>query len=198
MSEDVKIAKDSIDESTVEGVRSLEADKYKYGFDSDIEQEFAPKGLNEDIVRFISAKKDEPQWLLEWRLEAYARWLTLEEPKWAMVDYPEIDFQDAYYYAAPKSDDDKPKSLDEVDPEILAIYDKLGISLKEQEVLAGVKGAPKVAVDAVLDSVSVVTTFKKELAEKGVIFCSFSEAVKEHPDLVRKYCLLYTSPSPRD
>ena len=142
MSEDVKIAKDSIDESTVEGVRSLEADKYKYGFDSDIEQEFAPKGLNEDIVRFISAKKDEPQWLLEWRLEAYAHWLTLEEPKWAMVDYPEIDFQDAYYYAAPKSDDDKPKSLDEVDPEILAIYDKLGISLKEQEVLAGVKGAP--------------------------------------------------------
>ena len=187
MSEDMKVAKDSIDESTVEGVRSLEADKYKYGFDSDIEQEFAPKGLNEDIVRFISAKKDEPQWLLDWRLEAYARWLTLEEPKWAMVDYPEIDFQDAYYYAAPKSDDDKPKSLDEVDPEILAIYDKLGISLKEQEVLAGVKGAPKVAVDAVLDSVSVVTTFKKELAEKGVIFCSFSEAVKEHPDLVRKY-----------
>ena len=187
MSEDMKVAKDSIDESTVEGVRSLEADKYKYGFDSDIEQEFAPKGLNEDIVRFISAKKDEPQWLLDWRLEAYARCLTLEEPKWAMVDYPEIDFQDAYYYAAPKSDDDKPKSLDEVDPEILAIYDKLGISLKEQEVLAGVKGAPKVAVDAVLDSVSVVTTFKKELAEKGVIFCSFSEAVKEHPDLVRKY-----------
>ena len=187
MSEDVKVAKDSIEDSTVEGVRSLEADKYKYGFDSDIEQEFAPKGLNEDIVRFISAKKDEPQWLLDWRLEAYARWLTLEEPKWAMVDYPEIDFQDAYYYAAPKSDDDKPKSLDEVDPEILAIYDKLGISLKEQEVLAGVKGAPKVAVDAVLDSVSVVTTFKKELAEKGVIFCSFSEAVKEHPDLVRKY-----------
>ena len=194
MSEDVKIAKDPIDESTVEGVRSLEADKYKYGFDSDIEQEFAPKGLNEDIVRFISAKKDEPQWLLDWRLEAYARWLTLKEPKWAMVDYPEIDFQDAYYYAAPKSDDDKPKSLDEVDPEILAIYDKLGISLKEQEVLAGVKGAPKVAVDAVLDSVSVVTTFKKELAEKGVIFCSFSEAVKEHPE----FCLLYTSPSPRD
>jgi Fe-S cluster assembly protein SufB len=186
MSDEVKI-KSSIEKSTVDGVSSLEAEKYKYGFDSDIEQEFAPKGLNEDIVKFISAKKDEPQWLLDWRLEAYNRWLSLKEPVWANVDYPKIDFQDAYYYAAPKSDDDKPKSLDEVDPEILAIYDKLGISLKEQEVLAGVKGAPKVAVDAVLDSVSVVTTFKKELAEKGIIFCSFSEAVKEHPDLVRKY-----------
>ena len=186
MSEEVKI-KSSIEKSTVDGVSSLEAEKYKYGFDSDIEQEFAPKGLNEDIVKFISAKKDEPQWLLDWRLEAYNRWLSLKEPVWANVDYPKIDFQDAYYYAAPKSDDDKPKSLDEVDPEILAIYDKLGISLKEQEVLAGVKGAPKVAVDAVLDSVSVVTTFKKELAEKGIIFCSFSEAVKEHPELVRKY-----------
>ena len=186
MSEEVKI-KSSIEKSTVDGVSSLEAEKYKYGFDSDIEQEFAPKGLNEDIVKFISAKKDEPQWLLDWRLEAYNRWLNLKEPVWANVDYPKIDFQDAYYYAAPKSDDDKPKSLDEVDPEILAIYDKLGISLKEQEVLAGVKGAPKVAVDAVLDSVSVVTTFKKELAEKGIIFCSFSEAVKEHPELVRKY-----------
>jgi Fe-S cluster assembly protein SufB len=186
MSDEVKI-KSSIEKSTVDGVSSLEAEKYKYGFDSDIEQEFAPKGLSEDIVKFISAKKDEPQWLLDWRLEAYNRWLNLKEPVWANVDYPKIDFQDAYYYAAPKSDDDKPKSLDEVDPEILAIYDKLGISLKEQEVLAGVKGAPKVAVDAVLDSVSVVTTFKKELAEKGIIFCSFSEAVKEHPELVRKY-----------
>ncbi|MDB4845143.1 Fe-S cluster assembly protein SufB [Hellea sp.] len=186
MGEEVKI-KSSIEKSTVDGVSSLEAEKYKYGFDSDIEQEFAPKGLSEDIVKFISAKKDEPQWLLDWRLEAYNRWLNLKEPLWANVDYPKIDFQDAYYYAAPKSDDDKPKSLDEVDPEILAIYDKLGISLKEQEVLAGVKGAPKVAVDAVLDSVSVVTTFKKELAEKGIIFCSFSEAVKEHPELVRKY-----------
>jgi Fe-S cluster assembly protein SufB len=186
MGEEVKI-KSSIEKSTVDGVSSLEAEKYKYGFDSDIEQEFAPKGLSEDIVKFISAKKDEPQWLLDWRLEAYNRWLNLKEPVWANVDYPKIDFQDAYYYAAPKSDDDKPKSLDEVDPEILAIYNKLGISLKEQEVLAGVKGAPKVAVDAVLDSVSVVTTFKKELAEKGIIFCSFSEAVKEHPELVRKY-----------
>jgi len=178
--------KDSIEASTVEGVRSLEADKYKYGFDSDIEQEFAPKGLNEDIVRFISAKKEEPDWLLEWRLEAYRRWLTLEEPTWAMVDYPEIDFQDMYYYASPVKKKEL-ESLDEVDPEILEVYNKLGISLKEQEVLAGVKGAPKVAVDAVFDSVSVVTTFKKELAEKGVIFCSFSEAVKDHPELVRKY-----------
>jgi len=178
--------KDSIEDSTVEGVRSLEADKYKYGFDSDIEQEFAPKGLNEDIVRFISAKKDEPKWLLEWRLEAYRRWLTLDEPEWAMVDYPKIDFQDMYYYASPVKKKEL-NSLDEVDPEILEVYNKLGISLKEQEVLAGVKGAPKVAVDAVFDSVSVVTTFKAELAKVGVIFCSFSEAVKEHPDLVRKY-----------
>jgi len=186
MSEEVKVAKDSIEDSTVEGVRSLEADKYKYGFDSDIEQEFAPKGLNEDIVRFISEKKDEPQWLLDWRLEAYRRWLTLEEPEWAMVDYPEIDFQDMYYYASPVKKKEL-NSLDEVDPEILEVYNKLGISLKEQEVLAGVKGAPKVAVDAVFDSVSVVTTFKKELAKHGVIFCSFSEAVKDHPELVKKY-----------
>ena len=200
MTETVKV-KDSIEQSTVDGVRSLEADKYKYGFDSDIEQEFAPKGLNEDIVRFISAKKDEPEWLLDWRLEAYRRWLTLEEPEWAMVDYPKIDFQDMYYYASPVKKEG-PKSLDEVDPEILEVYNKLGISLKEQEVLAGVEGAPKVAVDAVFDSVSVITTFKDELAKHGVIFCSFSEAVKDHPELVRKYmgsvCLLYTSPSPRD
>lgn len=186
MSEDIKIAKDSIDDETVEGVRSLEADKYKYGFDSDIEQEFAPKGLNEDIVRFISEKKDEPQWLLDWRLEAYRRWLTLEEPEWAMVDYPKIDFQDMYYYASPVKKKEL-NSLDEVDPDILEVYNKLGISLKEQEVLAGVKGAPRVAVDAVFDSVSVVTTFKKELAKHGVIFCSFSEAVKDHPELVKKY-----------
>ena len=185
MTETVKV-KDSIEQSTVDGVRSLEADKYKYGFDSDIEQEFAPKGLNEDIVRFISAKKDEPEWLLDWRLEAYRRWLTLEEPEWAMVDYPKIDFQDMYYYASPVKKEG-PKSLDEVDPEILEVYNKLGISLKEQEVLAGVEGAPKVAVDAVFDSVSVITTFKDELAKHGVIFCSFSEAVKDHPELVRKY-----------
>ena len=185
MSEDVKV-NDGIEQSTVDGVRSLEADKYKYGFDSDIEQEFAPKGLNEDIVRFISAKKEEPQWLLDWRLEAYRRWLTLEEPDWAMVDYPQIDYQDMYYYASPVKKEG-PKSLDEVDPEILEVYNKLGISLKEQEVLAGVEGAPKVAVDAVFDSVSVVTTFKDELAKVGVIFCSFSEAVKDHPELVKKY-----------
>ena len=185
---DVKnIAKDAIDTGTVEGVAALEADKYKYGFETEIEQEFAPKGLNEDIVRFISAKKDEPEWLLKWRLDAYARWLNMKEPTWAMVDYPEIDYQDAYYYAAPKSDDDKPKSLDEVDPQLLEVYEKLGISLKEQEVLAGVKGAPRVAVDAVFDSVSVVTTFKDELAKVGVIFCPLSEAVKNHPELVKKY-----------
>ncbi len=180
-------AKDSIEKTTVEGVAALEADKYKYGFESDIEQEFAPKGLNEDIVRFISAKKNEPDWLLKWRLDAYARWLTMKEPGWAMVDYPKIDYQDAYYYAAPKSDKDGPKSLDEVDPDLLEVYNKLGIPLKEQEVLAGVQGAPKVAVDAVFDSVSVVTTFKEELAKVGVIFCPLSEAVQKHPELVKKY-----------
>ena len=177
--------KDGIDADTVEGVRGLTADKYKYGFTTDIEQEFAPKGLTEDTVRFISAKKEEPQWLLDWRLEAFRRWQELEEPNWAKVGYPPIDYQDAYYYAAPvKKEID---SLDEVDPEILEVYEKLGIPLKEQEVLAGVKGAAKVAVDAVFDSVSVVTTFREELAKVGVIFCSFSEAVKEHPELVRKY-----------
>ncbi|MBL4870295.1 MAG: Fe-S cluster assembly protein SufB [Robiginitomaculum sp.] len=181
------IAKEAIDVGTVEGVAALEADKYKYGFESDIEQEFAPKGLNEDIVRFISAKKNEPDWMLKWRLDAYARWLTMEEPSWAMVNYPEIDYQDAYYYAAPKSDKDGPKSLDEVDPDLLEVYKKLGIPLKEQEVLAGVQGAPRVAVDAIFDSVSVVTTFKEELAKVGVIFCPLSEAIKDHPELVKKY-----------
>jgi len=181
------IAKESIEAGTVEGVAALEADKYKYGFESDIEQEFAPKGLNEDIVRFISAKKNEPDWMLQWRLDAYARWLTMEEPTWAMVDYPDIDYQDAYYYAAPKSDKDGPKSLDEVDPDLLEVYKKLGIPLKEQEVLAGVQGAPRVAVDAIFDSVSVVTTFKEELAKVGVIFCPLSEAIKDHPELVKKY-----------
>jgi len=187
MADTKTIAKDAIEAETVKGVAGLEADKYKYGFESDIEQEFAPKGLNEDIVRFISAKKDEPEWMLQWRLDAYARWLNMKEPTWAMVDYPEIDYQDAYYYAAPKSDDDKPKSLDEVDPDLLEVYAKLGIPLKEQEVLAGVQGAPRVAVDAVFDSVSVVTTFKDELAKVGVIFCPLSEAVKNHPELVKKY-----------
>ncbi|MCR5875565.1 Fe-S cluster assembly protein SufB [Phenylobacterium sp. J426] len=169
---------------TVEHVQSLE--KYKHGFVTDIDQEFAPKGLNEDIVRFISAKKDEPEWMLAWRLEAFRRWLALEEPDWAKVSFPRIDYQDLHYYAAPKAKDG-PKSLDEVDPELLETYKKLGIPLREQEVLAGVQGAPRYAVDAVFDSVSVVTTFKKELAEAGVIFCSMSEAIREHPELVKQY-----------
>ncbi|WP_269713639.1 Fe-S cluster assembly protein SufB [Caulobacter sp. NIBR2454] len=169
---------------TVEHVESLEA--YKHGFITDIDQEFAPKGLNADIVRFISAKKEEPEWMLQWRLEAFERWLAMEEPTWAKVAFPRIDYQDSYYYAAPKTKEG-PMSLDEVDPELLATYAKLGIPLREQEVLAGVQGAPKYAVDAVFDSVSVVTTFKKELAAVGVIFCSMSEAIREHPELVRKY-----------
>jgi Fe-S cluster assembly protein SufB len=155
--------------------------KYKYGFSTDIESEKAPKGLSEDTVRFISAKKNEPEWLLEWRLEAYRRWLTMEEPEWAKVNYPEIDFQDSYYYAAPIQDEDRPKSLDEIDPKIRETYDKLGIPLVEQMALAGI------AVDAVFDSVSVATTFKEQLSKAGVIFSSFSEAVQEHPELVRKY-----------
>ncbi|HQP21195.1 MAG TPA: Fe-S cluster assembly protein SufB, partial [Phenylobacterium sp.] len=169
---------------TVEHVEALE--KYQHGFVTDIDQEFAPKGLSADIVRFISAKKDEPEWMLQWRLEAYERWLAMEPPEWAKVSFPPIDYQDTYYYAAPKAKSG-PKSLDEVDPELLATYAKLGIPLKEQAVLAGVEGAPRYAVDAVFDSVSVVTTFKKELAEAGVIFCSMSEAIREHPELVKKY-----------
>lgn len=159
---------------------------YKYGFVSDIETDVAPKGLNEDTVRLISSKKEEPDWLLEWRLKAYRKWLDAEDPDWARVDYTEIDFQDIHYYAAPKQKDG-PKSLDEVDPEILEVYEKLGIPLREQEVLAGVEGSPNVAVDAVFDSVSVATTYKGKLEEMGIIFCSFSEAVKEHPDLIKKY-----------
>jgi Fe-S cluster assembly protein SufB len=169
---------------TVEHVESLE--KYKHGFVTEIDQEFAPKGLSTDIVRFISAKKEEPEWMLAWRLDAFERWQAMEEPGWAKVHFPRIDYQDAYYYAAPKGKEG-PKSLDEVDPDILATYEKLGIPLREQEVLAGVQGAPRYAVDAVFDSVSVVTTFKKELAEAGVIFCSMSEAIREHPELVQKY-----------
>ena len=169
---------------TVEAVEALEA--YEHGFVTDIAQEFAPKGLSADTVRFISAKKNEPEWMLAWRLEAFERWLTLEEPDWAKVSFPRIDYQDAYYYAAPKTKDG-PASLDDVDPELLATYAKLGIPLREQEVLAGVAGAPRYAVDAVFDSVSVVTTFRKELAEVGVIFCPISEAIREHPELVRKY-----------
>ncbi|HBB55521.1 MAG TPA: Fe-S cluster assembly protein SufB, partial [Hyphomonadaceae bacterium] len=173
-------------QKTIDDVKALEADKYKYGFTTNVEQELAPKGLNEDIVRYISAKKNEPQWMLDWRLAAFQRWLTMDEPTWAMVRYPTIDYQDAYYYAAPRNAA-KYKSLDEVPPEILETYEKLGIPLREREVLLGVEGAPKVAVDAVFDSVSVVTTFKEELKKAGVIFCSISEALQEYPDLVRQY-----------
>ncbi len=159
---------------------------YKWGFATDIESDFAPKGLSEDTVRFISAKKNEPAWMLEWRLKAFRLWLTMEEPDWAMVSYPKIDYQDAYYYASPKA---KPtlKSLDELDPDILLTYQKLGIPIEEQKVLAGVEGARKVAVDAVFDSVSVATTFRAELLKAGVIFLSISEAIREYPDLVQKY-----------
>src|SRR5689334_12877902 len=176
-------------QETVARVREIDVDKYKYGFTTDIESVRAPKGLNEETVRFISAKKGEPDWLLAWRLEAYRRWLTMQEPTWANVVHPRIDFQDLYYYSAPKSTAG-PKSLSEVDPELLETYAKLGIPLKEQAVLAGVEGARvegRVAVDAVFDSVSVVTTFKEELAKAGVIFSSISEAVKSHPELVKKY-----------
>ena len=169
----------AIDAGTVAAVDAL-GQRYKYGFVTDIEQETAPKGLSEDIVRFISAKKGEPQWLLDWRLKAYRHWLGMRDPKWARVRHPPIDYQDAYYYAAPKAKDG-PKSLDEVDPELLRTYEKLGIPLHERAILAGV------AVDAVFDSVSVATTFKKKLAEVGVIFCPISEAVREHPELVRRY-----------
>ena len=185
--------KDGVDQETVDAVREVGGD-YKYGWSTDIEMEYAPKGVNEDIVRLISEKNNEPQWMLDWRLEAFARWKELEEPNWAMVNYPEIDFQDIYYYARPKSMEVKPKSLDEVDPKLLATYDKLGIPLREQMILAGVEGAEeapaegrKVAVDAVFDSVSVGTTFKDELLKAGVIFCSISEAIQEYPELVKKY-----------
>jgi len=189
-------------QETVDQVRRIDVDQYKYGFVTDIESEKAPKGLSEDTVRFISAKKGEPQWMLDWRLEAYKRWLTMREPTWARVDYPKIDYQNAYYYSAPKKK--ALASLDEVDPEILKTYEKLGIPLKEQEILAGVRkqGEPsalddettggdfrsgRVAVDAVFDSVSVATTFKAELKKAGVIFLPMSEAIREHPELVKKY-----------
>ncbi|HQS11112.1 MAG TPA: Fe-S cluster assembly protein SufB, partial [Xanthobacteraceae bacterium] len=172
-------------QETVDLARSIDVDQYKYGFVTDIESEKAPKGLSEDTVRYISAKKNEPEWMLEWRLDAYRRWLTMEEPTWARVSYPKIDFQDYYYYSQPKA---RPKSLDEIDPEILATYDKLGIPLREREALLGIESsAPRIAVDAVFDSVSVATTFKAELAKAGVIFCSISEAIREHPELVKQY-----------
>ncbi len=177
--------KENIDRATVDSVLSLDVDKYKYGFETLIESDLAPKGLSEDTVRFISAKKNEPEWMLEWRLEAYKRFLTLTEPTWAKVHYPQIDLQDMYYYAAPKSTP-APTSLDEVEPALLEMYDKLGIPLKEREILAGVE-RPNVAVDAVMDSVSVVTTFREELAKVGIIFCSISEAIREYPELVQKY-----------
>ena len=186
--DDVQV-KDGVDAETVEAVKALSG-TYKYGWNTEIEMDYAPKGLSEDIVRLISSKNDEPEWMLDWRLAAYRRWLELKEPDWAMVDYPTIDFQDQYYYARPKSMEEKPKSLDEVDPKLLETYKKLGIPLKEQALLAGVEapeGERRVAVDAVFDSVSVGTTFKAELRKAGVIFCSISEAIREHPELVRKY-----------
>jgi Fe-S cluster assembly protein SufB len=176
-------------QETVERVKRIDVDQYRYGFETLIESDKAPKGLSEDTVRFISAKKNEPAWMLEWRLEAYRRWLTMTEPTWARVNYPRIDYQDLYYYSAPK-----PKkqigSLDEIDPEILKTYEKLGIPLREVEVLEGVvkpAGERKIAVDAVFDSVSVATTFQKELKDAGVIFMPISEAIREHPELVKKY-----------
>jgi len=155
--------------------------EYKYGFVTNIEADTIPPGLSEEVIRLISAKKNEPDWLLQWRLKAYRHWLTLEEPAWSNVHYPPIDYQDSVYYSAPKRKEDGPKSLDEVDPKLLETYDKLGIPLEEQKQLAGV------AIDAVFDSMSVVTTYQATLAEHGIIFCSFSEAVQKHPDLVRKY-----------
>ncbi|WP_455478367.1 Fe-S cluster assembly protein SufB [Bartonella sp. B10] len=186
-------------QETIRQVREIDVDQYKYGFETNIEVEKAPKGLNEDIIRFISSKKCEPEWMLAWRLQAFHRWSTMEEPHWARLKYPQIDFQELYYYAAPKNYT-APKSLDEVDPQLLATYEKLGIPLREQEILAGVKRqtdtsvlnndtytSGRVAIDAVFDSVSVVTTFKEELARVGVIFCSISEAIIKHSDLIKQY-----------
>ncbi|MGI9356341.1 MAG: SufD family Fe-S cluster assembly protein, partial [Rhizobiaceae bacterium] len=193
-------------QETIDTVKTLDIDQYKYGFSTDIESDMAPKGLDENTIAFISAKKGEPEWRLKWRLEAFERWKTMTEPDWARVDYPKIDYQDIYYDAAPKNFEDGPKSLDEVDPELLRTYEKLGIPLREQEILAGVVKpanglaaddldelgdniykSGRVAVDAVFDSVSVVTTFREELAKAGVIFCSITEAIKEYPELVQKY-----------
>src|SRR4051794_28449237 len=173
-------------QETIEQVKLIDVDQYKYGFETIVEMDKAPKGLSEDVIRFISAKKGEPEWMLAWRLDAYQRWLTMTEPNWARVTYDKIDYNDIYYYAAPKKNA-APKSLDEVDPEILRTYEKLGIPLREREILAGVEPANRVAVDAVFDSVSVATTFKEELKKAGVIFMPISEAIREHPDLVRKY-----------
>lgn len=173
----------TMDDKTLKNI--LEGQQYKEGFVTDVAQEYVPKGLNEDIIRLISAKKEEPQWLLDFRLDAFRKWQKMTEPSWGHLKLPKIDYQDIIYYAAPKKDSERPK---EIDPALMETFDKLGIPLREREVLAGVKAKEsQVAVDAVFDSVSVTTTFRKTLAEKGIIFCSFSEAVKEHPDLVRKY-----------
>jgi len=173
-------------QETVDRVRSIDVEAYKYGFVSPIESELAPRGLNEDTVGFISERKGEPEWLLDWRLQAFRAWEKMAAPNWAKLNVAPIDYQGATYWSAPKSADDAPKSLDEVDPELLAMYEKLGVPMREREALAGV--APRnVAVDAVFDSVSVATTFKGQLAELGIVFCSFGEAVREHPDLVRRY-----------
>src|ERR1700691_2024766 len=189
-------------QETVDRVRRIDVDQYRYGFETLIESEKAPKGLSEDTVRFISAKKNEPDWMLAWRLDAYRRWLTMREPKWAKVQYGPIDYQNSYYYSAPKK---APQSLDEIDPEILRTYEKLGIPLREREALLGIQkpaaqdaagdgaegeggnGYRKVAVDAVFDSVSVATTFQAELAKAGVLFMPISEAIQKHPELVKKY-----------
>jgi Fe-S cluster assembly protein SufB len=172
-------------QETIDRVRSIDLDQYKYGFETTIEMEKSEKGISEDVVRFISAKKNEPAWLLEWRLDAYRRWLTMQEPEWARVSYDKVNYNDIYYYAAPKRP--AAMSLDEIDPEILKTYEKLGIPLREVEVLEGIAPERRVAVDAVFDSVSVATTFKKELSKAGVIFMPISEAVQEYPELVQKY-----------
>jgi Fe-S cluster assembly protein SufB len=180
----------AVDTETLDTVQSVTQSGYKWGFETNVEMDFAPKGLNEDIIRLISERKEEPAWMLEWRLKAFAAWKMMEEPHWARVEHPPIDYQDIHYYAAPKKKSG-PKSLDEVDPELLAMYEKLGIPLKERAVLAGVDPgdaqSTQVAVDAVFDSVSVATTFQKTLREAGVIFCPISEAIREHPELVRQY-----------
>jgi len=178
---------------TLESVRTVTEGGYKWGFSTDIEMDFAPKGLNEDTIRLISARKQEPAWLLEWRLRAFTAWQAMQEPHWAMLHYPPIDYQDAYYYAAPKKKAG-PQSLDEVDPELLRMYEKLGIPLKERAILAGVEPR-NIAVDAVFDSVSVATTFRETLAKSGVIFCPISEAVRDHPELVQKYLGSVVPPS---
>jgi len=190
--DDIEI-REGVDAETVSTVRAV-GERYKHGWETEIETEFAPKGINRDIVKLISSKNDEPEWMTEWRCQAYERWQSMQEPTWAMVNYPEIDYQDQYYYAKPKSMQERPRSLDDVDPKLLATYEKLGIPLREQMVLAGVEGAEstpadarQVAVDVVFDSVSLGTTFRDELERAGVIFCPISEAIRDHPELVRKY-----------